>query len=73
MALPMESSGLFSDMVVSMIDVGEETGALPDMLIRISDIYGDYIDNTVSKVTTYNNLMLSASVIIVAILTMVGK
>ena len=30
----MEASGQFPPMVVSMVDVGEETGALPDMLNR---------------------------------------
>ena len=32
---PLESSGVFPPMVISMVDVGEQTGALPEMRIRI--------------------------------------
>jgi type IV pilus assembly protein PilC len=52
MALPLESSGEFPDMVVSMVDVGEETGALPDMLLRIADNYDDEVDTTVEGLTS---------------------
>ena len=36
---PLASSGVFPPMVVSMVQVGEETGALPDMLTRIANTY----------------------------------
>jgi type IV pilus assembly protein PilC len=36
---PLEASGAFPPMVVSMIDVGEETGQLPEMLLRIANVY----------------------------------
>lgn len=52
MALPLESSGEFPDMVVSMVDVGEETGALPDMLLRIADNFDDDVDTTVEGLTS---------------------
>jgi type IV pilus assembly protein PilC len=39
-------------MVVSMIDVGEQTGALPDMLMRIADSYDTEVDNAVSAITS---------------------
>jgi type IV pilus assembly protein PilC len=51
MSLPMESSGIFPGMVISMVDVGEETGALPEMLIRIADNYDDEVDNAVEGLT----------------------
>ncbi|MBN1556507.1 MAG: type II secretion system F family protein, partial [Lentisphaerae bacterium] len=52
MAMPLEASGVFPGMVVSMVDVGEETGALPEMLIRIADTYDDEVDNAVEGMTS---------------------
>jgi type IV pilus assembly protein PilC len=49
---PLEASGVFPPMVVSMIDVGEETGALPDMLMKVADIYDDEVDNAVAAMTS---------------------
>jgi type IV pilus assembly protein PilC len=51
-AMPMEASGVFPGMVVSMVDVGEETGALPEMLVRIADNYDDEVDNAVDALTS---------------------
>ena len=45
---PLEESGLFDDVVVNMIDVGEETGRLDDMLLRIADTIEQDIDTQVS-------------------------
>jgi type IV pilus assembly protein PilC len=39
-------------MVVSMVDVGEQTGALPEMLMKIADNYDDEVDNAVSAMTS---------------------
>ena len=44
MAEPLGKSGIFDDMVVNMIDVGEETGELDKMLIRIADNYDQKVD-----------------------------
>jgi type IV pilus assembly protein PilC len=52
MAMPMESSGVFPGMVVSMVDVGEETGALPEMLIRVADGYDEEVDMAVESMTS---------------------
>jgi type IV pilus assembly protein PilC len=49
---PMEASGVFPAMVISMIEVGEETGALPDMLMKIADVYDDEVDNAVAALTS---------------------
>ena len=49
---PLEASGIFPPMVVSMVDVGEETGALPDMLMKIADVYDDEVDNAVTALTS---------------------
>jgi type IV pilus assembly protein PilC len=50
--LPLESSGAFPPMVISMIDVGEETGQLPEMLLKIAEVYDDEVDNSVGAVTS---------------------
>ena len=47
-----EASGAFPPMVVSMIDVGEETGQLPDMLLKIADVYDDEVNNAVAGLTS---------------------
>jgi type IV pilus assembly protein PilC len=48
---PLEASGAFPAMVVSMIDVGEETGQLPEMLLKIAEVYDDEVDNSVAGLT----------------------
>jgi type IV pilus assembly protein PilC len=48
----LESCGVFPPMVVSMVDVGEETGALPDMLMKVADVYDDEVDNAVGALTS---------------------
>ena len=52
LATPLEQTGVFPTMVTSMIDVGEETGELPEMLNRIADNYDEEVDNAVSAVTS---------------------
>ncbi len=49
---PLEQSKVFPPMVVSMIDVGEETGALPEMLLKVADVYDDEVDNAVEGMTS---------------------
>ena len=48
----MEQTKVFPPMVISMVDVGEETGKIADMLTRISDTYEDEVDNAVSGLTS---------------------
>jgi type IV pilus assembly protein PilC len=50
--LPLETSGAFPPMVISMIDVGEETGQLPEMLLKIAEVYDDEVDNSVAALTS---------------------
>ncbi len=52
MTAPMEASHVFPPMVISMVEVGEETGALPDMLIRIANTFDDEVDNAVTGLTS---------------------
>jgi type IV pilus assembly protein PilC len=48
---PLEASRAFPPMVISMIDVGEETGQLPEMLLKVADVYDDEVDNAVAGMT----------------------
>lgn len=52
MVTPLEQSGIFPPMVVSMIQVGEETGNLPDMLTKVADLYEEEVDNAVEALTS---------------------
>jgi type IV pilus assembly protein PilC len=49
---PLEASNVFPPMVISMVDVGEQTGALPEMLMKIADNYDDEVDNAVAAMTS---------------------
>lgn len=52
MASPLNSTKVFPDMVISMIEVGEETGKLPEMLEKIANTYDEEVDNAVSALTS---------------------
>ena len=45
---PLRRSGIFDDIVVNMIKVGEETGELDKMLIKIADNYDEEVDAAVA-------------------------
>ncbi len=49
---PLRASKVFPPMVISMIDVGEETGALAEMLIKIADNYDEDVDAAVEGLTS---------------------
>ena len=51
MTQPLSQCPVFPPMVVSMVEVGEETGALAEMLTRIADTYDDEVDNAVAGMT----------------------
>jgi type IV pilus assembly protein PilC len=44
---PLKHSGVFDDLVVNMIQVGEETGELDAMLIKVADTYDNDVDTQV--------------------------
>jgi type IV pilus assembly protein PilC len=64
---PLESTKIFPGMVTSMIEVGEETGALPDMLARIADTYDEEVDTSVAGLTS-----IIEPIMIVMMAVMVG-
>ncbi|MDE0890659.1 MAG: type II secretion system F family protein [Planctomycetota bacterium] len=47
LARPMGETGLFDDLVVNMVDVGEETGELDRMLLKVADAYEVQVDRTI--------------------------
>ena len=49
---PMQTSNIFPSMVISMVDVGEETGQLPEMLLKVADVYDDEVDNALTALTS---------------------
>ena len=65
---PLEGSGVFPPMVISMVDVGEQTGALPEMLLKIADNYDEEVDNAVAAMTS-----LLEPIMIVCLAVVVGS
>ena len=51
LAEPLKTSGVFPPMVIQMISVGEQTGALDAMLSKIADFYDDEVDTAVGALT----------------------
>jgi type IV pilus assembly protein PilC len=52
LADPFKAAGIFPPMVGGMVDVGEQTGALPDMFMRIADASDEEVDNSVTALTS---------------------
>ena len=48
---PLKATGVFTPMVIQMIAVGERTGGLSDMLVKVSDFYDDEVDAAVETLT----------------------
>jgi type IV pilus assembly protein PilC len=49
---PLEASGMFPPMVTQMIDIGEETGRMSDMLIKVSTFYDQEVEVAVKALTS---------------------
>jgi len=58
---PLEESGVFPQMVLQMINIGEQTGNLDEMLTRVADFYDEEVDAAVKNLTS----MIEPLVIIV--------
>ena len=52
LAAPLDQQKIFPSMVTSMVEVGEETGQLSEMLNRIADTYDEEVDNSVGAITS---------------------
>lgn len=51
LAEPLAETGVFPGMVIQMINVGESTGALDTMLVKIADFYDEEVDQAVENLT----------------------
>ncbi|MBI1290403.1 hypothetical protein GC173_04075 [bacterium] len=67
LAEPMRNSAIFPALAVNMIAIGEETGRLPEVLIRVSESYETQVERTVRTLTS-----LIEPLIIVAMGIIVG-
>jgi type IV pilus assembly protein PilC len=52
LAVPLVQSGLFPSMVTHMIDVGEESGRLSEMLVKVGDFYDSEVESSVKGLTS---------------------
>ena len=58
MSEPLEQSGVFPPMVVQMVQVGESTGALDNMLNKVADFYEEDVDTMVTNLTALMEPMI---------------
>jgi type IV pilus assembly protein PilC len=58
LSAPFFASGLFPNMVTTMIDIGEESGRLSEMLVKIGDFYDQEVEATVKGLTSMIEPML---------------
>jgi len=52
MNLAMRNSNIFPDMVIQMVAIGEESGAVDDMLSKVANVYEAEVDNAVDSLTS---------------------
>jgi type IV pilus assembly protein PilC len=56
----MENTGLFPNMVIQMIAVGEESGSLDEMSAKVADFYEEDVDNAVDNLSSLLEPMIMA-------------
>ncbi|MEJ2111187.1 MAG: type II secretion system F family protein, partial [Acidobacteriota bacterium] len=52
MTEPMQKSGFFPPMVIQMVSVGESTGEIDNMLVKVADFYEEEVDTVVANLLT---------------------
>jgi type II secretory pathway component PulF len=63
----MRESGKFTPLVLQMVSVGESSGTLDQMLIRITEHYDQQVDSSIKKLSTYIEPILTAFMAIVVL------
>jgi type IV pilus assembly protein PilC len=61
----LKAAGIFPAMVSGMVDVGEQTGALPELLIKVADNYDEEVDTAVGAMTS---LMEPIMIVLLAVI-----
>jgi len=56
----MKQAGIWPNMVIQMIAIGEESGALDDMLTKVADYYEEQVDDAVDGLTAMMEPMIMA-------------
>jgi type IV pilus assembly protein PilC len=65
MAPRLKASGVFPVIVAGMVDVGEQTGALPDMLLKVADTYDAEVENATNAL---NSLLEPVLIVFLAVI-----
>lgn len=60
MNLAMRNCNIFPDMVIQMVAIGEESGAVDDMLSKVATVYEQEVDNAVDSLTSLLEPMIMA-------------
>lgn len=60
MNLAMRNASIFPDMVIQMVAIGEESGAVDDMLSKVANVYEAEVDNAVDNLTALLEPMIMA-------------
>ena len=60
MHMSMQSTGVFPNMVVQMVGIGEESGSLDSMLSNVAGIYEENVDNAVDSLSSLLEPMIMA-------------
>ena len=60
MNLAMRNASIFPDMVIQMVAIGEESGAVDDMLSKVANVYEAEVDNAVDSLTALLEPMIMA-------------
>lgn len=60
LTVSIQNTGLFSNMVVQMVSIGEESGSIDDMLGKVADYYEEEVDNAVDAMTSLMEPMIMA-------------
>ncbi|WP_448565683.1 type II secretion system F family protein [Thalassotalea ganghwensis] len=60
MNLAMRNSNIFPDMVIQMVAIGEESGAVDDMLSKVATVYEQQVDDAVDSLTSLLEPMIMA-------------
>lgn len=60
MNLAMRNCSIFPDMVIQMVAIGEESGAVDDMLSKVANVYEAEVDNAVDSLTALLEPMIMA-------------